>query len=134
MFFDLIISKIVKSYNSHDSIRLIIFHPCLDSYLPISFLFISVSELTSDLLSNLFSSVSQSKRKLKIDEEIVIRAEVIKYISGSGLENDQFIKEKNRSVWPTCNSDNFCLLRAIIIGNNDLNKYKKVRSMLKKKQ
>ena len=132
MFFDLIISKIVKSYNSHDSIRLIIFHPCLDSYLPISFPFISVSELTSDLLSNLFSSVSQSKRKLKIDEEIVIRAEVIKYISGSGLENDQFIKEKNRSVWPICNSDNFCLLRAIIIGNNDLNKYKKVRSMLKK--
>jgi len=131
-FFEKIINEIVKSYEDNDSIRIIIFHPSLDAYQPLSIPFIAVKDLTPDLLLNLFSSVAQSKRELKIDAELIMRVEVIKYNAGGGLENIQLIsKKKNKSIWHIINSDNFCLLRCVIIGNYDLNKNKKVKNFLK---
>jgi len=53
-------------------------------------------------------NISQSKRNLKIDENLKIKAEIIRIPVGKGLEIDEFLESK-RSI----------LIIKIIMTNND---------------
>ena len=73
-FFEKLCEKITENLHQNDLVRCIIFHPSLETFKPISIPFYEVKDFDPDLMTNLFLSINQSKRSLKIDEDFQIYA------------------------------------------------------------
>ena len=113
-FFSELCKKLTNKLHRNDKIRVIIFHSSLDNYMPISIPFIEVSQFESQLLSNAFLNVSQSKRELKIDKNIKIKSEIIRFPKGGSPSLDLYLETK-KSIIKIKNNDFFCLLHAVVI-------------------
>ena len=132
-FFDYIANQLKKDFRPKDKIRIIIFHPSIDEA-PINFPFIECQDFNGTIISNIFLATAQSKRSLKIDNELTIKSEVLKMPFGSGFEQDDSLYKNDKFVIKVINNDNFCLIRAVLIGIHVFNKTKNIRYFLKNKK
>jgi hypothetical protein len=107
-------NELTLESNDSDRIFVVFFHTSLD--MPISIGSMKVSELTPQILSDEFIRVSQSKRLLRIDNNLEIRCHIAEVPTGGVLEKNLNTFKDRRSVITLKNRDNLCALRAFIIG------------------
>jgi len=125
-----IIAKIKNEMNVHDKVRIMFNHPSFDN--PIKFPFILKSDLKIDYILGKFLQQVQSYRENDISE--LTGGYVIASLpSGSGFQNidynssdDYLTNQKN--VFHIINKDNYCALRAIIMGRAFLEEKKQLKT------
>ena len=112
-FIEKLHSTLVDGMEKEDKIFTTFFHPSLD--MPISIPFMTNANFTPDLIEREFIKVCQSKRTLKIDQNLEIRTKIAKIATGSGsIDDDLFAK--NKSIIKILNNDNFSAVCAFLIG------------------
>lgn len=127
-FFDKVHKTLVSGVKSKDKISAFINHPSLD--MPIIIPFLEMESFTSSVLANSFIKVSQSKKgfligklffsievlisnyNIMIDKNFEIHSNVANLPEGKGRKSKCDIK----GVIPINNSDDFCGIRAFIVG------------------
>jgi len=124
-FFLQIHGKITNNIDSNDKIFMYINHPSLD--MPITIPFMDKEDFTPDLISYSFIKVCQSKRMLKVDEELELKIQKAKIPKGSGAM-DEYIDIK-KSIITIKNKDNFCCIRAFFLGKAIADAHKRIDNL-----
>jgi len=122
--FEHAISQILKDASGNDKIGLQIQHPALDT--PILIPFRNREQITGEIIMAEFERVQQSKKKLKIDDQITITATRIETPAGGVNQRtrgghwqtwyDQHSTGRGCIVKMGNKNDNLCCPRAIVTG------------------
>ena len=89
-------------------------HPALES--PISIPFVSVADLTSDMIFDYIKKILQSNKNITFDEAFTFEILIIKLPSGNGRKSlESFIFNK-KSILRISNKDNLCGYMASFLG------------------
>ena len=118
---DLVINVFAKLYDeitkvcrAKDKIRIVFNHP--DLMYPISSPFFSIASLSPHFMINMIERVCQSRRELKIEEDLEADFLIIHMPFGAGPVSpiDSFIS-KRKSIKIIYNNDQLCALRAVLV-------------------
>ena len=112
-----------------DKIFTTFFHPILD--MPISIPFMTYSNYSPEIIEQELIKVCQSKRTLRIDQNLEIRAKIAKVTTGSG-NSDEDLFTKNRSIIKVLNNDNYCAVRAFLIGRHINDGHKRIDKLCRR--
>jgi len=72
-------------------------------------------EMTTELIMAKFLWTAQSKRDLQIENNLIISTSIINIATGTSSRMKDFIK-KSKGIIKIKNNDNFCALRAMVVG------------------
>ena len=134
LFEDLYV-KFVQSMNKNDQIRVVFQHA--DLFVPINFPFYRKADLSPQKMLDSFSSVLQSVQTLRLTKETQLFAHLITCRVPTGGSKRKAIEDfmsSKKSIRIVENDDNFCLLRAIIIGKLYADDYQTKNIMRKTNQ
>ena len=95
----------------NDKVRVVFMHPSLISN--VSCPFVAIENFSAKFMIDMMQRVSQSKRELKIDGELLCMAQIVDLPVGSGHRIERY-KQDTYTV-KIVNNDNLCALRAILI-------------------
>ena len=95
-----------------DKVRVVFGHPSLINN--ISCPFMDIDDFSAKLMIQMLQRVSQSKRELKTDQDLLCMAQIVDLPVGSGNRMNEFMINKD-CVKIVRNDDNLCALRAILI-------------------
>lgn len=118
-FMENLLTELTKNVVKKDKIFIVFMHPSLDW--PISLPFLKVEDLKPEIFSGIFERVAQSQHSLRIDENLFIRSIISHIPNGNGEDViTNFLKRKKGII--RIESNQFCAIRAIIIGKRILEK------------
>ena len=109
-------TEMTHGMDSDDQIFCALFHPSLD--MPIGISFMTLEDFTPQMLENQISRVCQSKKTLRIDNQLEIKCKIARVVSGSGLGNDKLLSDlfaTKRCIKRIKSDDNFCAVRALLV-------------------
>ena len=91
-------------------------HPELEN--PVNIPFMEINEITGEMIMNTISKVMQSKKSLTLDNKMNFKTTVFKKIIGKGSKKGymDYVFRKDCIVKVKHEEDNYCLFRAIILG------------------
>ena len=86
--------------------------------MPIGISFITLEDFTPQMLENQITRVCQSKKTLRIDNQLEIKCKIARVLSGSGLGNDKVLSDLFATK--RCNKriksdDNYCAVRELLV-------------------
>jgi len=95
-----------------DKVRVVFCHPSLLSN--VSCAFVEIESFSSRLMIEMLQRVSQSRRELKVDDDLLCLVQILDLPTGSGNRLDEYSIQKD-CIKIVKNNDNLCALRAILI-------------------
>ena len=127
--FDTILQETKRDYGDAGVMRIYISHPKLEKSIIIPPTYLDY--LDSQKILDYIDTVLYSAGEIPADDELIVNAAVVEYVTGSGrksiinLDTDLLSK---RSIVKIRNTDNSCLPRAIVVG------YRHMQASLSKDQ
>lgn len=108
-FFNNIRNRLINKMKERDKIFVVFDHPSLD--IPISFPLMEKQFLTSEMITDRFTTICQSKKELKIDDNFTIYSMVAQIPTGSGLpwSYEDYLSKQIKFF------DNFCITKRSIV-------------------
>ena len=102
-----------KTTNDNNKVRVTLFHQVLDK--PIYTPFVAFKQFTSQMITDAFQNVRQSKNDLQIDSDLEVIVQIAQIPSGRQLQFvDNTVKNKT-GIFINKNNDNYCAIHAILI-------------------
>ena len=117
VLFDTILKETKREYGDAGVMRFYISHPKLERAIIVGPAYIG--DMTSEKILEKIDNVLYSSGEIPADDELVINAAVVEFVSGSGrlpLINVEKDKLQKKATVVIRNKDNSCLPRAIMVG------------------